>query len=117
MPLHTGDTSPGWSAISSKIAVWYHCWFQRFLQESGRHKIAFLNGADPTFGRLHQVLDVRMKELTSEGVGTIAKRAQVISKDKEELLWSTGVFDINSAQGLTYLVFSTTASFLAERRG
>ena len=44
---------------------------QRFLRESGRHEISFLNTADPTFGRLRQALDARMKELTAEGVGTI----------------------------------------------
>ena len=34
---------------------------QRFLRESGRHEIGFLNQADPTFGRLRQALDLELK--------------------------------------------------------
>lgn len=62
------------------------------------------NQADPTFGCLWQTLDARMKQLTASGVGTVAKRAQAISKD-EEALWIESVFNVDSAQGLTYLVF------------
>ena len=62
------------------------------------------NQADPTFGCLRQTLDARMKQLTASGVGTVAKRAQAISKD-EEALWIESVFNVDSAQGLTYLVF------------
>lgn len=90
---------------------------QRFLRESGRHEIGFLNQADPTFGRLRQALDARMKELTSQGVGTVPKRAEPISKEQEELLWSKGVFDINSSQGLIYLVFFYNCKLFGLRGG
>ena len=88
---------------------------QRFLRESGRYD--FLNNADPTFGHFRQALDATMKELTSEGVGTVPRRAEPISKDQEELLWSKGVFDINSAQGLTYLVFFYNCKLFGLRGG
>ena len=64
---------------------------QRHVRECGQHDIGFLNTADPTFGRLRQTLDARMKELTSAGV--------------EQALWSTGVFDVDNSQGLTNIVF------------
>ena len=63
-----------------------------------------LNQADPTFGHLRQTMDTRMKQLTASGVGTVPKRAQAISKD-EEALWTESVFNLNSSQGLTYIVF------------
>ena len=90
---------------------------QRFLRESGRHEIGFLNHADPTFGRLRQALDARIKELTSQGVGTVPIRAEPISKEQEELLWSKGVFDINSSQGLIYLVFFYNCKLFGLRGG
>ena len=92
---------------------------QCFLRECGRQETAFLNSSDPTFSRLGQVLDARMKELTSEGVGMIAKQAQVICKEEDELhvLWSTGVFNINSAQWLTYLVFFYNCKLFGLRGG
>ena len=90
---------------------------QYFDRQSGRHEITFLNIADPTFGSLHQVLDARMKERTSKGVGMVTKQAQVISKDEEELLWLTCVFNINSAQGLPYLVFFYNCKLFGLRGG
>ena len=48
---------------------------QCFLWENGQNEIANLNGADSTFGRLCQAFDVRMKQMTSKGVGTVPKRA------------------------------------------
>ncbi len=46
-----------------------------------------------------------MNSLTAAEVGTVPKKAEPLSKEQKQTLWAKGVFDIHSAQGLTYLVF------------
>ena len=89
---------------------------QRYLREGGRHEISFLSTSDPTFGRLRQVLDAHMKELTAAGVGSVRKRAEPLSKQQEQL-WDTGVFNLDCAQGLTYLVFFYNCKLFGLRGG
>ena len=45
------------------------------------------------------------------------KRAESLSKEQEETLWETGAFDINSAQGPTYLVFFYNCKLFGLRGG
>lgn len=58
-----------------------------------------------------------MKELTSSGVGTIPKKAQAVSQEEEEALWSTGVFDTTTSQGLTNIVFFYNCKLFGLRGG
>ncbi|CAG2186232.1 unnamed protein product [Mytilus edulis] len=46
-----------------------------------------------------------MKELTNNGIGTNVKRADPILTTDEEAMWDSGVFNCNTSNGLTNIVF------------
>jgi len=49
---------------------------QRRFRENGQPSLAIFGNKDPRFARTPGALDVRMKQLTKEGVGTETKQAQ-----------------------------------------
>ena len=55
---------------------------------------------DPAFSELQKTLDSEMKRLRSRGLGCNPKKADPISVEEEELLWSTGALGESSPQTL-----------------
>ncbi len=90
---------------------------QRHLRENGRPDLAIMGDKDGRFARTCAVLDARMKELTKDGVGTVRKQAQPLSVEQEDLLWTSGVFSLNSGWGLTYAVFWYNCKLFGLRGG
>lgn len=61
---------------------------------------------DPEFIKVKNTLDTLMKQRASLGIGTTVKKAEVISKEEEDILWNTGVLGSETpAQLLDTLVY------------
>ena len=78
---------------------------QRYLRENGNPSLSILGDTDAHFARTRSALDARMKQLTKEGVGTVRKQAEPLSREQEDLLWAEGIFSVSTGWGLTYAVF------------
>ena len=60
----------------------------------------FLDKKDPQFKSLHKTLDALFNKLHSEGIGRQVKKAEVITQEDEEKLWSSGVLNVSTPRGL-----------------
>ena len=78
------------------------CGLQRYLRENNRPEIAIFDEKQPIFATSRKVLDARMKELVSEGVGVVTRSAQ---PEQEDELWRKGIFGIHTAEALLNTVF------------
>ena len=78
---------------------------QRHLKENGRPELVILDPKNLDFVQTRQVLDARMKQLTTTGVGAVKKQVQPLTPEQEDLLWEQGIFSIETAQGLLNAVF------------
>ena len=56
----------------------------------------FLN--DPGFHSLKNILDARMKELSSQGIRVSRHKAEIITEDDEEKMWQMGVLGDDTPQ-------------------
>lgn len=65
----------------------------------------FLDEQDHRFAVFRKVFDARMKALSSKGLGTKVRQADPILPEKEENIWTRGVFGLNSPQALQNTVF------------
>ena len=65
----------------------------------------FLDKTNPSYKKLHNVIDNRFKELTKEGVGSESKHTEIITKDEENLLWASGVLGLDTPKSLLNTVF------------
>ena len=78
---------------------------QRHLRENSRPDLGILDPKNLDFFQSCQVLDARMKELTSKGLGTVKKQAQPLTPEQEEYLWEQGIFGTDNAECLINAVF------------
>ena len=76
------------------------CALQRYLRENDRPEVAILDEKQPAFATSRKVLDARMKDLTSEGVGVVTRSAQPLMPEQEDELWRKEIFSIHTAEGL-----------------
>lgn len=60
---------------------------QHFLRQNGNF-VSFLDDND--FLKMRQVLDARMKEVSKTGLGSLHRRADIISPEQESILWDKG---------------------------
>ena len=65
----------------------------------------FLDKTNPSFRKLHNVIDNRFKELTKEGVGCDSKHTEIVTKDEENILWASGVLGLDTPRSLLNAVF------------
>jgi len=93
-----GDEYPPKSLYYLICGIMRHCKDNKLL-------VNFFDEKDNSFAQLRKVLDARMKELLSKGLGTKPKKADVLSEEDEDILWSSGVFGQSCAQSLQYTVF------------
>ncbi|KAK3107197.1 hypothetical protein FSP39_009112 [Pinctada imbricata] len=81
------------------------CGLLRHLRDENIHNMNFLDENDHRFAVFRKVLDARMKELLSKGLGTKVRQADPISPKDEEKIWDERVFGSHSSQALQYTVF------------
>ena len=93
-----GDEYPPKSLYYLICGIMRHCKDNKLL-------VNFFDEKDNSFAQLRKVLDARMKELLSKGLGTKPKKADVLSEEDEDILWSSGVFGQSCVQSLQYTVF------------
>ncbi|XP_052102685.1 uncharacterized protein KIAA1958-like [Mytilus californianus] len=79
---------------------------QRYLRtDCNRNDINLFQKDSVPFSFFRKCLDSRMKELINSGIGTDVKRADPILISDEETMWDSGVFNCDTATGLTNIVF------------
>ena len=52
------------------------------------------------FQSFHKTLDALFNHLHSDGVGRQVKKAEIITPDKEQMLWDSGVLNTSTPKGL-----------------
>ena len=57
---------------------------------------------DVTFRTFRQALEKRTKELIGEEVGVQVRHKDPVTVDDERILWDTGTFNTNTAEGMSY---------------
>ena len=65
----------------------------------------FLDENDPNYAGLRGTRDTVTCELRSDGIGATVKHAEVISREEEELLWSSGIMGVDNPRALANAVF------------
>ncbi|CAG2231101.1 unnamed protein product [Mytilus edulis] len=95
----TGDEYP------SKSLYYIVCGLMRHCKDNKLFHVNFFDEKDGTFAQFRKVLDARMKYLLAKGLGTKQKKADAISEEDEEILWSSGVFGQSNSTTLQYTVF------------
>ena len=55
---------------------------------------------DKSFDGMRKVLDSKMKELSSRGLGIERRRAEVISEEQEDIMWSKGILGTDNPRKL-----------------
>ena len=80
------------------------CGLLRHLRDYGS-QINFLDEKDFAFSSFRKVLDSKMKELLSRGIGTEIKQAPAVLPQDEEKIWDTGVFGLSSAESLQHTMY------------
>ncbi|CAC5417811.1 unnamed protein product [Mytilus coruscus] len=81
------------------------CGLLRHCRDMNVHDKNFLDQKDGRFAHFRRVLDAKMKDLLSKGLGTKVRRADPVSDDDEEKLWANGVFGTTNSSTLQYTVF------------
>ncbi|XP_078330429.1 uncharacterized protein LOC111100766 [Crassostrea virginica] len=75
------------------------------MRDENIHNMNFLDEKDHRFGVFQRVLDARMKELLSKGLGAKVRQADPILPEDEEKIWNQKVFGMQSSLALQYTVF------------
>ena len=70
---------------------------------------------DTEFLQLRNLLDALYRKLHSSGVGTSIKKTPVLTDEDEETLWTSGILDPETPQGLLNCVFFKRKKFLSQR--
>ena len=82
------------------------CALQRHVNGEQRNcDIEFFNRKDAAFFRFYEALDSKMRELADKGIGIETRQADEITVEDEDKLWTTGVINVETAQGLSNGVF------------
>ena len=90
------------------------CGIMRFI----RSEQAFIDFfSDPEFAEFRQTLDGEMKRLQSKGIGSQVRKAEVLTPEEEELLWTKGFLGDHSPQALLNTVFFMNGLYFALRSG
>ena len=81
------------------------CGLLRHCRDKNVDDKNFLDEKDGRFAQFRRVLDAKMKDLLCKGLGTKTRRADPISAHDEEVLWTNGVFGMESSVTLQHTVF------------
>ena len=73
--------------------------------ELGRNDVNIFTKMDPIFANFRKSLDARMKELTSNSVRKHLKKKDLVLPEDEQLFWDSGVFSMDTVEGMSNAVF------------
>ena len=76
-----------------------------FKEDLGRPDLNFMNSNNAHFNRFKQCLDSLMKYVTELGIGSVKKQAKPISIEQERALWKKNILSMNTALGLSRVVY------------
>ena len=65
----------------------------------------FLEKSNHAFKKLHNIMEYLFQELSKEGVSAETKHAEIVTKDEENLVWSSGVMGMHAPKALLNAVF------------
>ena len=102
-----GDASNGWEKIPSKPLDCLLAGLLCYMCEKNPFSSNILSESDPQHAGLRGTRDTVAPQLRADGVGASVKHAEVISREEEELLWSSdcGVMGVNNPHALGNAVF------------
>ena len=81
------------------------CGLLRHLRDEGVHDKNFLDSSNAKFAEFRKVLDSKMKELLTQGIGTKRKQADPILPEDEAVIWDKGVFGMKNGETLQCTIF------------
>ena len=76
---------------------------QRYIHTEKNNNLNIIN--DSTFLPLKNLLDSLYRRLHSEGVGCSVKKTEALTDNDEDSLWTAGILDPHTAEGLLNCVF------------
>ena len=76
---------------------------QRYIRTEKKNNLNIIN--DSTFLPLKNLLDSLYRRLHSEGVGCSVKKTEALTDNDEDSLWTAGILDPHTAEGLLNCVF------------
>ena len=88
------------------------CSIQRDVQKYAPEVTFFAN---PEFSSFKRVLDGEIKRLQEQGLGTNIKRAELISQNKEKIMWEKGILGKSFPQALLDTMVYMCGVFFALR--
>ena len=68
----------------------------REVRSDGTINLVDIKTIDKRFAQTVKTLGARMKQLTSQGVGTNTRQAETLSVDDKRRLWEGGVFGLST---------------------
>ena len=77
----------------------------RYMKEKKTDSFNIFYQTNNSFKMLRRTCDSLFRELRQEGVGSSSKSTEPITKDEEQLLWSSGQLDPSTPRGLLNAVF------------
>ena len=77
----------------------------RYMRAENSSCPNFLDKRDPAFKSLHGTLDVHFRKLHESGIGRKVRHTELITKDEENKLWSSGEMGTDSPTALQNAVF------------
>ena len=80
------------------------CGLQRHLADNGKDK-KIMNTENKAYNYFHNALNAKCADLTKKGIGIHKKKADSLSLEDEQLLWSKRVFSDDTAQNLIFIVY------------
>ena len=89
---------------------------QRYTLNRKADAPKFLDRQNSQFRDIHRACDSVYRELHSEGVGTSAHHAPLITNEEEDKLWSSGVIGITTPKALLRAVFFYIGKVFCMRR-
>lgn len=80
----------------AKTLYYISCGILRYLRDREIHDKNFLDAADPRFAGFRKMLDSKMNDALSRGVGKKKKQADPVLP----VIWENGIFGMNNAETL-----------------